>query len=131
MRHLWRVGRWSSSSTERGSLEGSVNPARKELGGGKSCGLPRTSYQYVRVFGGETRFAPRSCCLASLCARTSPLARAAPTRPRLRASSGLPQASAALAEELDIEHQVGLVGPIRVAIDVLEPLELTSTHVFG
>ena len=40
MRHLWRVGRWSSSSTERGSLEGrSVNPARKELGGGKSCGL--------------------------------------------------------------------------------------------
>ena len=40
MRHLWRVGRWSSSSTERGSLEGSVNPARKdEVGGGKSCGL--------------------------------------------------------------------------------------------
>ena len=34
MRHLWRVGRWSSSSTERGSLQGSVNPARKGLGGG-------------------------------------------------------------------------------------------------
>ena len=35
MRHLWRVGRWSSSSTERGSLEGSVNPPRARTRSGE------------------------------------------------------------------------------------------------
>ena len=128
MRHLWRVGRWSSSSTERGSLQGSVNPARQDRRGGKSCGLCEYLNMIIDPISEGTRrrdttFAPRSCW--------AHVARAAPTRPRLRASSGLAQASAALAEELDIEHQVGLVGPVRVAIDVLEPLELTGTHVFG
>ena len=38
---------------------------------------------------------------------------------------------ATLAEELNIEHQVWLVRPVGVAVDVFEPLELASAHVVG
>ena len=87
MRHLWRVGRWSSSSTERGSLGGSVNPAPK---GARGREIVRTMAPFNMIMHPicegtrrrDTTFAPRSCWASRPCAH---VARAAPTTRRGRA----------------------------------------------
>ena len=47
MRHLWRVERWDQFDRAR-QFGGVLNPARKELGGGKSCGLHSSICQGFR-----------------------------------------------------------------------------------
>ena len=80
MRHLWRVGRWSSSSTERGSLEGSVNPARKAARGreivrtNKNLGFNISIDPHIceGIRWRDTTFAPRSCSASRPCAHVAP-----------------------------------------------------------